>query len=194
MISGRIETLLSEADKWTNRSSVRIAGLVVDIRTRDGKRGGKNAFVSLDDRSGRMEIAIYSEIYERVRKVLLKDAIVVAEGALAIDEYSKATRLTVDSLYSLEQARAAFARSLLIQWHVDQNSNAENQDSKFVDHLRQTINPFLGGSCPVLIEYYSDRAMTRMQLGDPWKVRPSDELLSRLENRLGAGCVRLNYT
>ncbi|MGH8559494.1 MAG: DNA polymerase III subunit alpha [Methylococcales bacterium] len=193
-ISARIATLLSEADKWTNRSGVRIAGLVVDLRTRDSKRGGKMAFVSLDDRSGRMEIAIFSEVYERVRAYLLKDSILVAEGALSTDEYTGALRLTVESLYSLEQAREAFARSLLIQWRPDENSGAENKDSEFLNHLRQTISPFRGGNCPVCIEYFSNQAKTRVLLGDPWKVRPSDELLTRLENRLGRGCVQLNYS
>ncbi|MGH8547028.1 MAG: DNA polymerase III subunit alpha [Methylococcales bacterium] len=192
--SGRIGAILSEPEKYAQRSGVRIAGLVVDIRTHDSKRGNKMAFVTLDDRSGRIEIRIFGEVYERVREHLSKDVILVVEGALSTNDDSGLLRLTVESLYSLEQARETFARNLLIHWRPDEHSTAENKDSNFLNHLQQTISPFRGGKCPVCIEYFSDQAKTQILLGDPWKVRPSDELLNRLETRLGRGCVRFNYS
>jgi len=36
----------------------------------------------------------------------------IAEGALGIDDYLGTLRLTVEKLYSMEQAREAFARSI----------------------------------------------------------------------------------
>lgn len=192
--SARIGNILSEPEKYLNRPWVRIAGLVVDLRTRDSKNGRRMAFSTLDDRTGRMEIAVFGEAYERVGELLSRDRILVAEGPLSTDDYSGAQRLTIERLYGLEQAREAFAKSLLIQWRPDHKGAAEKNGSTFVDHLKHTIGPFRGGNCPVCIEYFSDHAKTQILLGDPWKVRPSDELLKRLETRLGRGCVRLNYS
>jgi DNA polymerase-3 subunit alpha len=192
--SGRIGAMLSEPEKYAHRSGVRIAGLVVEIRIRDSRNGKRMAFATLDDRTGRMEVAVFGDNYERVRQLLSKDAILVAEGPLSTDDYSGGQRLTVERLYSLELAREAFAKNLLIQWRLDGTRAAEQNDSKFLDHLQQAIDPFRGGNCPVCIEYFSDQAKTRVLLGDPWKVRPSDDLLNRLEHRFGRSCVRLNYS
>ncbi len=192
--SGRIGTILSETEKYTNRSPVRIAGLVAGLRTQDSRNGKRMAFATLDDRTGRMEIAVFGDTYERVREFLSKDAILVAEGSLSTDDYSGAARLTVEDLYGLEQAREAFARNLLIQWRRDGIAAHEIQDAQFLDRLEQTISPFRGGNCPICIEYFSDHAKTRVLLGDTWKVHPSDELLKRLEHQLGRGRVHLNYS
>ncbi|MGR9106315.1 MAG: DNA polymerase III subunit alpha [Gammaproteobacteria bacterium] len=192
--SARIGALRSEPDRWTSLAQVRIAGLVVELRTRDSKRGKKMAFLTLDDRTGRIEVAVFSEAYDSFREVLSKDAILVAEGPLSIDDFSGAPRLTVANLWSLEQAREAFARNLQIRWHPEDASSGKKKDANFLDHLKQTISPFRGGNCPICIEYVSEQAKTRVLLGDPWKVRPAEELLNRLEHRLGQGCVQLNYS
>ncbi len=192
--SGRIGALLSDPNRWTDRGRIRIAGLIMDFRTRESKHGKKMAFATLDDRSGRIEIAVFSEVYANGRELLSKDVILVAEGTLNIDDFSGSPRLTVESLYSLEQAREAFASNLLIQWRCDGITPPGPMDTNFVNDLMRVINPFRGGKCPVCIEYYTDEAKTRIQFGDPWKVRPTDELLNRLQDRLGQNCVRLNYS
>ncbi|NTV37103.1 MAG: hypothetical protein HGA53_09125, partial [Anaerolineaceae bacterium] len=44
---------------------VTIAGLVVTVRTRTANRGGRMAFVTLDDRTARVEIRVFPEAYEQ---------------------------------------------------------------------------------------------------------------------------------
>jgi DNA polymerase-3 subunit alpha len=191
--SARIGDVLTDPDKWKETAQARIAGLVVDLRIRESKRGKRMAFVTLDDRSGRLELAIFGDVYEAYRELLSADMILVAEGALGIDEYTGILRLTVESLYSIEQAREEFARNLVIQWHGSNHGTTEKGDAETIDYLRQAMEPFRGGRCQVCVEYLSGQTKTRVMLGNQWKVRPADELLNRLRQKLGAERVWLTY-
>jgi DNA polymerase-3 subunit alpha len=168
--------------KVENRAVV--AGLVVDLRTRQNKNGKRMGFAVLDDRTGRLEVAVFSEAFDRFRDQMVKDTLLVAEGNLGMDEFSGQPRLTAEQLYSIEQARSRFAKHLRIRW-------AECGDG--VDGLTELLDPFRGGSCPIVLDYRSARAQSMLQLGDSWRVHPGDELLRRLQKRLGDGNVRLAY-
>jgi len=88
----------------------RVAGLVVEVRTRQTKNGKTMGFATLDDKSGRLECAAFGEVYEKYRGIFTRDSLLIAEGSLAIDNFSGALRLTVEKLYDIEQARESFSR------------------------------------------------------------------------------------
>jgi len=79
----RIVDLKPTADR-----TVVVAGLVVAMRTMNTRRGDRMAFVTLDDRTGRLELAVFSELYTRHRDLLGKDNLLVVEGHVSVDEYS----------------------------------------------------------------------------------------------------------
>jgi len=45
----------------------------------------------------------------------------------------------------------------------------------------------------VIIEYQSPGACAELQLGDQWRVKPSDELLECLRSKFGSDQVGLQY-
>ncbi|MEK7758840.1 MAG: OB-fold nucleic acid binding domain-containing protein, partial [Pseudomonadota bacterium] len=66
--------------KPTEDKNIVVAGLVVGMRAMQTRRGDRMAFVTLDDRTGRLELAVFSELYERHRDLLAKDTLLVVEG------------------------------------------------------------------------------------------------------------------
>ncbi|MGR9088690.1 MAG: DNA polymerase III subunit alpha [Gammaproteobacteria bacterium] len=184
---GKIAELQSEVERSKGKMEARIAGLVVDLRTRQSKSGKTMAFVVLDDRSGRLELAIYSDVFEKYRNLLSRDILLVAEGSLMIDDFSGSLRLTAERLYSIEEARDAFARGLQLSW------NAVDNDASIVRKLSPELMPFKGGGCPILINYKSKTAQAMVRLGDEWRVKATDELIHRLRRLLGAAAVDVKY-
>jgi DNA polymerase-3 subunit alpha len=87
----------------------------------------------------------------------------------------------------MEQAREAFARSIQLVW------NAADDDSDFVTRLSAVLEPYKGGGCPVGISYTSKFAKANLQLGDDWRVHPTDELVARLRSLLGSEAVGVRY-
>ncbi|MGR8979311.1 MAG: DNA polymerase III subunit alpha [Gammaproteobacteria bacterium] len=184
---GTIAGLQADVERSKGKMEARVAGLVIDIRTRQSKSGKTMAFAVIDDRTGRLEIAVYSDVYDKYRNLLSRDILLVAEGALMIDDFSNSLRLTAEKLYSIEEARDAFARGLQLTWV------SANGDNGLVRELNPVLTPFKGGSCPVLIHYRSGEAQAMVRLGDGWRVRATDELILRLKRMLGQGAVDVKY-
>jgi DNA polymerase-3 subunit alpha len=189
---GKIASLIANADRsgpqrGRGKMEARVAGLVVEIRTRQTKQGKMMGFATLDDRSGRLEIAAFNDIYEKYRDIFARDTLLVAEGPLAVDDYLGTLRLTVEKLYSMDQARDAFARGIQLTWRTEGNDNG------FLQKLGVALKPFKGGGCPVLINYQLRYAKATVRLGDEWRVQATDELILRLKRLPGTSEVEVKY-
>ncbi len=183
---GKISSLQVSRGKM----EARVAGMVIEIRTRQNKNGKTMGFATLDDKSGRLECAVFGDVYDQYRDIFTRDNLLIAEGGLAIDNFSGALRLTVEKLYTIDQARESFARGLHINWNV---TNSSEEPQRFIEKLSETLSPFKGGACPVNISYTSAQAKAKVQLGDAWRIQPTDELLAKLKWLFGAKAVDVRY-
>ena len=172
-----------------NDRSVLIAGLVVSVRTRNANRGGRIAFVTLDDDSGRMEVRIFPEVYERHRPLIVEDAILLAHGTLGWDEFNQTTRLTVERVLGFDEARAEYARRLVVR--LDERQCAAGVPRQLASVLAEHR---ADGRCAVWVEYSGPGARVELAFGPSWRVKPSEALLKRLRDLLpGAEAVQLGY-
>ncbi len=168
----------------------RIAGLVVEVRTRQTKQGKTMGFATLDDKTGRLECAVFGDVYEKYRGIFTRDKLLIAEGSLAVDNFSGALRLTVEKLYDIDQARENFSRGIKLTWNAAEN---QQESTSYIEKLSEALAPFKGGSCPVSINYTSQYAQAAVQLGDEWRIHPTDELIARLKLLFGSTAVEVRY-
>ncbi len=174
----------------TGQSGVMVGGLVFAMRTFKNKRGGTNAFVTLDDKTGRLEVSMFSDVFESVREKLQKDAVIFVRGAVEDDEFTGGKSLRATEVLTLEEARVARASSLKVE--LDSSNLCED----FVDELAGLLQPFrprgLGG-CPVAVKVISEISQGDVILGDEWRVIPHDDLLQNLREHYGSEKVQLQY-
>jgi DNA polymerase-3 subunit alpha len=182
LVSHRIAVLNPNSNQ-----SITVAGLVVAIRTMNTRRGDKIAFVTLDDRTGRLELAVFSEAYHQYRDLLAKDRLVVVEGEVSIDDYTGGVKMSAQKIYDIDHAREAFAKRLVLK--VDKNKAGNG----FIKSLAEVLSPFREGHCPVMVDYVGEGANAQIQLGKDWRVRPTDELIRRLDELAGREQVRVEY-
>ncbi|NOT83968.1 MAG: DNA polymerase III subunit alpha, partial [Methylococcaceae bacterium] len=185
--NGSIAALIADAERSKSKQSARIVGLVVEMRTRQTKSGKNMGFATLDDSTGRLEVAAFGDTYDKYRDILSKDSLIVAEGSVSVDDFSNTLRLTAEKIYSFEQARAGFARAIVLNW-PDGASNVE-----FTKRLGEILQPYQNGNCPMQLHYKTSIAKASLQLGDQWRVHPQDELLIRLRRWLGKAAVEIRY-
>ncbi len=164
-----------------------IAGLVVSMRTMKTKRGDTMAVLKLDDRSDRIEVRLLGEVYKEYRELLVKDAIIILEGAVAHDDYSGALGMRVSAVRSLEQARQDHAAELQITLRED----AVNAD--LVEKIYHLLEHAGKGQCPVSFWYSQPENRARIRAGEKWRVLPNDELIQQLQDCCGTESVRLSY-
>jgi len=166
----------------------RVAGLVVGMHTKKSRRGDDIAFVQLDDRTARIDVALFGECYAGCREHVIKDTILVVEGVVGIDDVSGELRLRASAAYTLAGARRRFARELVLQLDA----------ADFVGGFPQVLEHLLGGGrasdgCAVRVVYTAPAARAELSLGSQWRVVPEDETLARLRERFGAGRVQVRY-
>jgi DNA polymerase-3 subunit alpha len=192
IISGRIADIGGARPVGQNEGgwrgpgrSVTVAGLVLEIR----KRGGRTSFV-LDDRSGRLEVTMFDDVYQQYRALVARDAILVVDGGLRWDDFIEDWRLSAKRILDVDQAREQYARRLVLRWPRD----AKNGDArKLVTAIEQALRPSRGGRCSVAVRYSSDAAAAFLQFGEEWTVRPSRELVERLGQIVGRDGVEIVY-
>ncbi len=167
--------------------SQNITGLVVDLRVMRNKRGDKMGFVTLDDRTGRIEVSVFSEAFTEYQHLLQKDAVLVVEGEVSHDDYSGSLKVRAKKLMHLVDARSHYARRLVIKVSDDQVNN------RFQGRLSALLGE-QSGRLPVRIDYQREDAMVSLQLGEQWQVNPSDELVLELRQWLGKEAAEVEYS
>ena len=169
---------------------VTVAGLVVSLSKRQTQKGPM-ASLSLDDRTGRIEVTLFNEAYEQYRDVVAADKVLVVEGGLVFDEFRGAYSLRADRVVELERARAAHATHLLLRTELATLSAGGHTAQSFVASLAKVLVPFRGDGCAVVLDHRRGDASGSILLA--WRVEPRDELLRQLERLLGPGNVSVGF-
>ncbi len=171
----------------TQDRTIVVAGLVVNLRTMQTRRGDRMAFVTLDDRTGRLELAVFSELYAQRRELLVKDSLLVVRGDVSVDEYTSGFKMAAEEIYNIDQARGAFSSRLVIEVDAGLAGNG------FADELRSILAPVARGPCPVYLRYHGSGADAEIALGEEWKISPTGTVIERLGQLAGEGNVHLDY-
>jgi DNA polymerase-3 subunit alpha len=162
--------------------TVTVAGLVLEIRRR-----GSRMTVVLDDRSGRIEVSLFDDVWQQHRAVLVRDAILVVEGQLRYDEFIDDWRINAKKLTPVDMLRELEARRLTIRLP------AGGGDGRLLARLEEILRAGRGGSCAVAVHYIGDEARGTLALGDDWAVRPTRSLVDDLARLVGRDGLRFGY-
>jgi DNA polymerase-3 subunit alpha len=165
-----------------------VAGLVVSHRVMKTRRGDDMAVLVLDDRSGRIEVALFSEELNRFRDQLVDDVIVVIEGVVSQDERDGSLKMRANTIASVTDARRQRAQAVVLQLCSDDFS------ADFPIRLKQALAGDTGGDCPLWVEYRGRRASGRVVLGHEWYIDPNDDCLIRLKQGFGDARVSVRYS
>ncbi|EOX3338304.1 DNA polymerase III subunit alpha [Vibrio cholerae] len=178
---------LNEAAPTRRDQSLTVAGLVIAARVMTTKRGTRIGLMTLDDRSGRMEVMLYSEALDRYAEWLEKDKILVVSGQVSFDDFNGGLKMSAREVMDLGSAREKFARGLsisILQSQIDQ---------QFFERFSHILEPHRAGTVPVNVYYQRPDARARLKLGTEWRVTPSDTLLDELKQLLGHDQVELEF-
>ncbi|SAL18813.1 DNA polymerase III subunit alpha [Caballeronia peredens] len=183
-----------------------VAGVISALRTQMTQRG-KMLIVNLDDGSGQCEVTVFNEQFEANKALFKEDELLVVQGQARNDAFTGGIRFTVDTAMDLERARSRYAQSV----KVEMNGNADAL------RLRRVLEAHAAGaqaapppaparengrsrqSAPipnglnVSIVYRSEHAEGEVRLGDAWRVKPTDELITALRGEFAGSAIEIVY-
>ena len=167
---------LAPRHSWQARDdskTVLVAGLLDQIRLRNSPKG-RIAFLSLDDNTGRIDVAVFSDDYVKFDHVLIKDAILIIKGSLGWDEYTGRVRLRANDIWSFDEYLKQFGALLNIK--IKSNKDSLN----WVQDLQQLLLPFKDGNCSVTVEYQNNSMAAQFKFPENWNISLDEKLLYRL--------------
>jgi DNA polymerase-3 subunit alpha len=173
-------------DLKPSRESQTIAGLIIALRVMKNKKGDKMGFITLDDRSGRIEASLFADSFQAAQSLLQTDAMVVVEGEVSTDDFSGGLRLRAKRVMSLEEARTGLAESLRL------NLRAEALKGDRLRWLGELCKKHRG-ACPITLDYTGQEAKALLQFGEAWRIDPADSLIQALRDQFGRENVFLQY-
>ncbi|MFM4855605.1 DNA polymerase III subunit alpha [Aeromonas hydrophila] len=172
----------------TSRDTVTTAaGLVIAARSMVTKRGNKMGIFTLDDRSGRLDVTLFSEALEKYEELMQKDRILVVSGQVSFDDFSGGLKMSARELLDINDARERFARAIRI------SLDEQQIDDRFFPRLCEILEPARAGVCPVQVNYRRPGSRVRLTLGTEWRVTPTDQLIDDLRVLLGRERVELVF-
>ena len=169
-----------------------LAGLLIGMRVRKTKTGSKIVTGVLDDRTARVEVVLYEDVFEQYSHALVKDKVCVVVGSVSYDDFNAAYSVNANTIYTMTQAREKFARGLQIKFDRSK-ANGSWSDVNVNQQLNEVLQAYREGNCPVNIEYNSGTDVSQFVLGEEWNVIPSDELLTRLDKVFGHEKIEIMY-
>jgi DNA polymerase-3 subunit alpha len=178
---------LSEIQPTERDKPATVAGLVLNSRVMMTKRGTRMGIMTLDDRSGRLDVTLFSEALERFEHLLQKDRILVVTGQISFDDYAGGLKMLARDVMDIEDARTRFVRGLRV--NITESEKAE----QVIQNLAAILTPFKAGVCPVQIVYRKQDALGMLTLGTEWRITPTDQLLNDLRVQAGKQSVELIF-
>jgi len=179
---GDIEAMMPEEAKGKRRGTPMVlAGLVRAIR----RRSSRGSFVSIEDHSGRVEVALFDEAWSLYADMLNKDEIIVIDGRVSTDDFSGGYRMTAQKVMTLSDAKSRFARGIQV--------SLRGPDEDICAALQSTFLPYRNGSDLVWLDYSNARARARLELSEDYGVKACAELVAALNELETVSDARLIY-
>ncbi|MGA8277323.1 MAG: DNA polymerase III subunit alpha [Rhodanobacteraceae bacterium] len=158
-----------------------LAGQVTTVR----KRGDAMAFAQIEDWSGRIEAGLFREIWKEFAALLTRDAILVFEGGLSLDDFNGNWQLRVRRVSTIESVCETHARLLRV------STNSAGGD--FAEHLQDALITYRGGATPVRVALGNTHGHGEIELGPDWQVRASPGLIRAIEAIAGVRSAELLF-
>ncbi|MFT5741861.1 MAG: DNA polymerase-3 subunit alpha, partial [Gammaproteobacteria bacterium] len=153
-----------------------VCGLVVDIRMRNSFKG-REAFVTLDDRTGRVDVRLSPEQLGSLESIVQKDLVWVVEGGIAYDDFNNGIKLRAAKVFLLDDYRIQHACAL----HI----TLPEKVSDLVDDLITDLNQYRANSAmPVVFHLSRENYSYQLRTNGSWSLKPNEDCLMALQRRL----------
>jgi len=162
-----------------------VIGLVIGIRTRNAPTG-REVFVTLDDRTGRIDVRVFPDMFQEIEAIVQKDVMWVVEGGISYDDFNNGIRIRARKVELLETFRLNHAKSVKIDLLKAKSSS--------IQKLGRELQPYCSDNCLPLVFHNEKEGYEYHLKTDSWRLSPSDESLLVLEKYLGKDAFHIDYS
>ncbi len=164
---------------------VRIGGVVSSFKVITDRKGGRMAFVTLEDLHGFVEVTLFASVYEKVSEFIDTDVPILVDGHITKDE--KSVKILADSVSPLSKAEELSATA------VNFNIDVTGIDKEQLKEFRSILGNYKG-ECPAFINLRIPRkSETVIALPDSLRVQPGHALSEAVDRYFGQEVVEIVF-
>jgi DNA polymerase-3 subunit alpha len=172
---------IQDLTQLTDKTSVRVAGVIEEMKIKRTKRGDKMAILTLEDQSGSTEVVVFPDVFERSSALLKSDEPLLISGTAEVDEM--VAKIITQEIQSLDSVRHAAIRTIELPL---------SRDSLSKDHL-EGIKDVLyryPGQSSVVFKVETDPGKRMVIAAHPrYNVFACREMIQELETLIGQKVV-----
>lgn len=162
-----------------------IFGLLISVRTIISKKGNTVLFGVLEDKSGRLDIIVFSNLLKKYQPYLKENYMILVTGTIHYDKARDVYKIIACKLHNINDIRKRYIRNLCI---VLVNTNI--QRTKLIN-IQSILKKYQCGSIPVYFLYKTHEIEVKLHCHTKWYITLTDQLLIDLRNIVGYDQVKL---
>jgi DNA polymerase-3 subunit alpha len=178
-LEGQTNTRIADISDMREGESVKIGGLLSDVRRLTTRRGDMMLVGKIEDMSGSIGLVVFPRTYEKCAALLNNDEVAIVRGRVNRDMRTDEFNVVAESVEPMEELEKI--RSLHIEL-------VGVKDKKVLARMKEILQ-FFRGEDPVYIRMDG----RRVALGKVFHVDINPELVSQLEELLGSGSVNVEF-
>jgi DNA polymerase-3 subunit alpha len=173
LVSSTIQDLANLKD----RTAVKLAGVVENLRIKRTKRGDKMAILTLEDPTGAMEVVVFPDVFNNYSHLLKGDEPVLISGMAEIDE--SAVKVISQEIETMESARRRAVQAIEIKIKGGVVSR------RILEDIKEIVLGYPGDSALLFrVDQGEDREVL-IQGNAGFRVSACEEMLKKIETITG---------
>jgi DNA polymerase-3 subunit alpha len=172
-------------DALDDRTDVRVAGIITEVKRVTDKKGRPFAFLQMEDRHGTIEVIAFNDVYDSNLGMIQVDTLVVVDGH--IDTRRGHPQIIANKFERIESMREKYQDQIELRLDIDTNY-VEEEDLEQMAELFQQHQ----GQTNVRFNVLSSEAKRPFAMHvRKFVVDPNEELLGGLKSLIGDDAVAL---
>lgn len=185
--------------EYTDGQSVTIMGIIRSVNVKTNRKNEKFAFARIEDRSGEIELLIFSKVYKEYYPLLITDSVIGVQGKIAVND-DEPPKIIVEKLAPMRSNDRYTHRPSPFSGASSKPSDraTENSDSRLYlkvrsidcEEAKNAISLIKATKGDVTVFFYDSEKKKYVSRAD-LKIAPSEKAISMLKRLLGDSNVVL---
>jgi DNA polymerase-3 subunit alpha len=164
-------------------STIRVCGIITNVKKMVDKRGNQMAFVSIEDFTGKAECIIFSDPFKKYGGILGSGSIIMVIGRN--DGNDEAIKVIVNEVIPIEKVRERFAKSILLDVNLD------SMDEGTIFELGKLLEKNRGNCVCYFNVNGGGLSRNSVYFTRKYVIDPNNQFISAVKDLLGQRAVRL---
>jgi DNA polymerase-3 subunit alpha len=174
-----------ELNELDDRTDVRCAAIITNVKRVTDKRGRPFAFLHVEDLHGSIEVIAFNDVYDRNLGMIQVDTLVVIDGSM--DMRSGQPKIIAGSFERIESMREKLQHQIALKLDIDTNVLSDGELHQMADLFQDHQ-----GETNIEFNVLSSEAKRPFAMHvRKFVVEPNEELLDGLKTLLGEEAVTL---